>query len=116
MAKSKPSKAEANKYSPNMWGMVQNVLINATNKGQIIAGFVGMIILIGILKMPPEDVSKLFFKTFDALKSLYALGWVLTFFVTVTSVIMFNRLRRMHKQEMKILIEHTQVESIEIDS
>jgi hypothetical protein len=93
-----------NPYRPNMWGMIQNVLINATNRGQIIAGFLGIIVLIGILKMPPADVSKLFFQTMATFKTFSMYGWIIACIILLTSYVMFNRVRKLHRSEVEGLI------------
>ena len=45
--------------SPNFWGMMQNVLITSISKGQFLMGIMGIIMLIIVLKLTPEDTKSL---------------------------------------------------------
>lgn len=111
MAKSARKASDPNPYRPNIWGMIQNVLINATNRGQITLGFIGMIILISIIKMPPADITKLWMKTISIFESLYMYGWIIAAFVTIFSVILFNLTRKRHKTQILELIESMKPQS-----
>lgn len=100
MAKKSSESPARSQYNPNFWGMIQNVLINATNKGQILVGFLGMIILVAVLKMPPEDISLLLNKTLQLFTTFRTMGWVLSFFILLGSVLTINSLKRIHGREI----------------
>lgn len=95
------SKAERNKYNPNFWGMMQNVLIESLRKGQFLIGMLGFIIIIIVLKMPGEEVSQLMMKVILLFKQLYLLGWFLAFITTITSVYLLSEVRKLNNKEVE---------------
>jgi hypothetical protein len=56
---------------------IRDVLIASMNKGQFPLALVGAIIIISIIKMPQNDVSKLVFSVIDLLVEGYMLGYLL---------------------------------------
>ena len=59
------------------WTMVRDVLVTSLNKGQFPPAILGMIVMLMILKMPAEDVSKLSFQLLAGLESRSLLGYAL---------------------------------------
>lgn len=110
MAKSAPTRhGDNNPHRPNFWGMMRDVLVTSLNKGQFLIGMGGFIIIIGLLKMPSSDVSKVFFETISLFKVSYMYGWISTTIVVPTSVYFYNRARKLHKKEtdrLKRLIDN----------
>lgn len=76
MAKRKANKNnEVKGINFNM--MVRDVLRAAINKGQGIPILIGLIILMGIMKMPGKAVGDLAFRIFDAIIDFSLVGWIL---------------------------------------
>lgn len=57
--------------------VVRDVLVASMNKGQFPLAIVSLIIIVLILKMPPDDVSKLVFSIINLMQDGYLLGYVL---------------------------------------
>lgn len=84
---------------------IRDVLIASMNKGQFPLALVGLIIIISIIKMPPDDVSKLVFSITDMLINGYILGYLL-FLVTVISWFIHAKLqRRIFSSEIERMAE-----------
>lgn len=95
--KEKPSD---NYNKPNFWGMIQNVLIASLNKGQFLGAFVGLIFLIMIIKLTPEDTNKLLLEIFEMFGNKYYIGWALGAISSFGWYISTKRLRRIHQKEI----------------
>ncbi len=93
----------ANKYSTNFWGMIQNVLIASLNKGQLMIGFVGMILLVMTIKMSSSDIKDVLKDVIVMAKDWHNAGWILLFIVTVSSAYLLRRARNLHDQQLKRL-------------
>lgn len=63
--------------------MLRDVFCASINKGQLPILLVGIIFLVMVVRMPPEDVSKLAFQTLEELKNLHLLGYATTVLVLV---------------------------------
>jgi len=57
---------------------LRDVLIASINKGQFPFAILGLVLLALIMRMPPEDVSKLVFRLLDGLERGSLLGYLLS--------------------------------------
>jgi hypothetical protein len=73
MAKGKTHRSDA-----NFFGMVRDVLIAAIGKGQLPVAIAGTVFIIMVLRMPPEDISKLAFQMLSDLREGYLVGDLLS--------------------------------------
>jgi hypothetical protein len=64
--------------SLNFWAMMNNVIISALVKGQLLPVLLFFIIIVIILKMPFADVSRLAFSILADLEKGWLLGYVLS--------------------------------------
>lgn len=71
----KVSRSNRENRSINFWLFARDVLRDAINKGQGIPYLLGIILMVIVLKMPGEDVSKLAFLILDAIINYSILGW-----------------------------------------
>lgn len=62
----------------NFWAMMNNVIIVALSKGQLLPILLFFLIVVMILKMPLADVSKLAFSILANLESGWFLGYLLS--------------------------------------
>ena len=85
---------------PNFWGMIQNVLIASLNKGQFLMGFLGLIMIILVLKLTPEDTKKLLSKLLEIFQDWHYLGWTLGVFSTVGWYYGTKRIRVINAREI----------------
>lgn len=60
---------------PNLWGMIRDITIAAINKGQFPMVIIAAMVVIVLLRMPKEDVSKLAFSALSFLASNQLMGW-----------------------------------------
>jgi len=58
--------------------MVRDVLIASMNKGQFPLALFGMILIVLIIRMPPQDVSALAFRIVEDLKAGYLAGYAVS--------------------------------------
>lgn len=74
---SKTSKAQSNVRVNKIgfWTMIRDVLIAALNKGQFPLAMLGVIVIVMVMKMPGEDVSKLANKLLDGFRDYTLVGW-----------------------------------------
>jgi hypothetical protein len=92
--------------SPNLYGMIQNVLVSSMAKGQAPLFVVAGIFALMVVKMPAEDVSKLVFRILDALEHGYLFGYVGTVLSVGGWFVHAKVQRRTIHEEMKRLAEH----------
>ncbi|MEO8516556.1 MAG: hypothetical protein ABI426_07425 [Flavobacterium sp.] len=85
---------------PNFWGMIQNVLIAALNKGQFLLGFVGLILMIMVLKLTQEDTKSLLDDIIGMFKDWHYFGWALGIFSTSGWYLGTKRLRHINTKEI----------------
>src|SRR5262245_26218982 len=57
--------------------MLRDVFVASINRGQFLLAIVGLLLALMILKMPPEDVSKLVFRLLESIENGKILGYVL---------------------------------------
>jgi len=67
----------------NFFRMVRDVFIASMSKGQFPLAITGIILMLMIIKMPSEDVSKLVFKLIDLTVNMKIIGYVISFFTTI---------------------------------
>jgi phosphotransferase system glucose/maltose/N-acetylglucosamine-specific IIC component len=94
-------KQQNNFNRPNFWGFLQNVLLASLNKGQLPGMFVGLYMLILIIKLPTNEVSDIIREIITISKVNSILGWVLAVIVTLVSYYLIKRLRINHTNEIK---------------
>lgn len=85
---------------PNLWGMIQNVLIASLNKGQFIVGIIGLCFIIMIVKLSAEDTSIFLKQIITAAGDLHYAGWFLGIFSTAGWFVGTKRLRKLHTSEI----------------
>jgi hypothetical protein len=64
-------------YNVGFPEMLQNVLLAAINKGQVLEVLIGLIILVSVWRMPASDLGSLWREIFRGMENLSLLGWVL---------------------------------------
>lgn len=89
-----------NYHQPNLWGMIQNVLIASIKKGQFLMGILGIIAIIMVAKLSPEDTKDLIDQMLSVFKNIYYVGWPLFFVVILAWYWTSKRTRRIHAVEM----------------
>lgn len=100
MAKSNTSPKYFNPVRPNFWGMIRDIAIVSINKGQFPLAIAAAVIMIILLKLPSEDVSKLIFRVFDNFNLTNWGGWLLSFILTLVWYINIKTLRNNHLKEI----------------
>ncbi len=122
MSNASPKKKPTTKSrTPNMWGMLSEVLVASMNKGQFpLAGLLLLFIVI-VCRMPSADVSKLAFQILEyvangailgyLLSGLFGFGWF--FHARWQRRVIANEMERVGRE--KSLLQ-TKVLSIEIES
>jgi len=100
-----PEKPEArhdnNRNRPNFWGFLQNVLIAALNKGQLLGMFFGLIILIIIIKIPNEQIPELIKDLTNISKINSILGWILGVITTFGGYVLIRWQKHIHTKEIQ---------------
>lgn len=101
MANRNQKNKKGNYHRPNFWGMMRDVLIHSLNKGQFLIGLIGFCIIIMILKMSQERTEEFIFELLSMVKSIYYVGWTLTFICILGWYSSSRRLRKIHTSEMR---------------
>ena len=100
----------------NFWGMWLGVFQASLNRGQFLVAMMGFIYVIMILKMPPEDVSKLMFEILAKLERGYLIGYILGIFSSFGWFIHARTQRRIISREMeRIGLEKSHLQSNKLD-
>lgn len=98
-----------NKSSVNQhvgcWQMVRDVLIASLNRGQFIPALLGMIFVVMILRMPPEDVSQLVFEIHRNIVNASLVGYFLGMLAISGWFIHSRWQRKLIDREMKRIAE-----------
>lgn len=81
--------------------MLRDVLVASLNKGQFLLALVGLIIIIIVARLPPEDLHAVIISVVDKLNAGDLLGWILFVCVSVAWAILSHRTRRIHENEIK---------------
>ena len=90
---------------PNLWGMIQNVLIASLNKGQFLLGIIGLGFIIMIVKLSPADTKIFLDSLLEAAGSWKYAGWMLGIFSTAGWFFGTKRLRTLHTKEINRISE-----------
>ncbi|MDV3756812.1 hypothetical protein CMU20_17520 [Elizabethkingia anophelis] len=90
---------------PNLWGMIQNVLIASLNKGQFLIGIVGLCIIIMIIKLSPEDTKDFLDDLLVSAGDWKYMGWLLGVFSTAGWFFTSKRMRTLHTKEISRMSE-----------
>lgn len=101
MARNQRSKNTNNSYRPNFWGFMQNVLIAALNKGQLLGMGIIVFFLILAIKLPSNEIVPLFEKLLDISEINSILGWILAGFTTFGGFLVNRWQRRIHTNEVR---------------
>jgi hypothetical protein len=101
MARNQRSKNANNSYRPNFWGFMQNVLIAALNKGQLLGMGIIVFFLILAIKLPSDDIVPLFEKLLDISEINSILGWILAGITTFGGFLVNRWQRRIHTNEVR---------------
>lgn len=89
------------KKSINFWQMWKDVLIASLSKGQFPVALIGLIILVIIIKMPNEDISKLVFKIIDDIKTNVILSFFISPFLVIGWFFHVRWQRKMYRDEIQ---------------
>lgn len=92
-----------NPYRPNFFGAFKDIVLRLIDKGQLLIGMVGVILIIAILKMPPNEISKLFHETLGLMESYHVLGWITSAVTTPLFVVIYSRTKNLHQKEVELL-------------
>lgn len=101
MARNQRNKNRNNSYRPNFWGFMQNVLIAALNKGQLLGMGIIVFFLILAIKLPSNEIVPLIEKILDISKINSILGWILAGFTTFGGFLVNRWQRRIHTNEVR---------------
>jgi hypothetical protein len=82
MAKSRKNKPLSKQHPTNLWDTLTSVFVTSMNKGQFPAAIIGLILVIVVSRLPPEDLSTLAFAVKNDLAKGYLLGYVISFLTT----------------------------------
>ena len=102
---SRKSKSDetVNKYQPNTQAAIRDVLVASMQKGQLPVAILGIIFIIFSLKMPQKDITSLILETMHTFSKTAALGWTISLFVIITSLMTALMRSKKHKSEISIL-------------
>ena len=103
MARNQKSRNKNNSYRPNLWGMLQNVLISSINKGQLPFAGIILFVLILIIRYPQDKIPELVEKLFDISTFNSILGWCIAIISTFSGFYINKRQRREHTKEIQRL-------------
>jgi Na+/melibiose symporter-like transporter len=100
-----PAKTEKKRTPPkvkqvNFWGMLQNIIIVAINKGQLPILGVILIFLVLIIKIPKEDASVIIKEFIHLVESFHILGWIFSVFLLIALFYTAKTLKRKHQDEI----------------
>lgn len=74
--------------------MIRDVLIAAINKGQFLTAILGLIALVSVSRMPPDQLAVLWHTVIDKLADYSLAGWVWGGSVTIVWIAHVKSLRR----------------------
>lgn len=100
MAKKKSNNTHNHSAKPNLFGMVQNVLLAGIRTGHTVFVILSLIVLVIIIKLDSNDLYELGSNFFNLLSHWYILGWVLFICTVLYSWLQFKKMRREHQQEL----------------
>ncbi len=76
MAKSKPRATKPPPPKVGMWHAISNIAVASINKGQFGLAILGAVMIVALVKMPGEDVSKLVFRILEDLEKGELWSWI----------------------------------------
>lgn len=82
MAKPRKNKPQPKQHPTNLWDTLTSVFVTSMNKGQFPAAIIGLILVIVVSRLPPEDLSALAFAVKNDLVSGALLGYVVALLTT----------------------------------
>jgi hypothetical protein len=85
--------------------MLRDVLVRSIDKGQFPLALFGLILIIGLIKMPGGEVSRLAFEVLANLKSFGVLGYILWLLTIIGWVAHYRTVRWVDKFEVKRISE-----------
>jgi hypothetical protein len=80
--------------------MIRDIALVSINIGQFPLAIVAAIILVILLKLPSEDVSKLVFRILEKFELLYLGGWMLSMLLVY---FWYNNIKTLRKNQYKEL-------------
>lgn len=101
MARNEKSRNKNNSYRPNFWGMLQNVLIAALNKGQLLPMAFTLVVVILIIKYPNDQIPALFDKILNVSITNGVFGWLFASGSTFGGFMLIRWQRRIHTKEIQ---------------
>lgn len=108
MAKSKSLQKQYNPARPNLWGMIRDIAIISINKGQFPLAVVAAIMIIVLLKIPSEDLSKLAFRVLEKFELANWGGWVLSLILVFLWYFTSKTLRKNYFKELDRIIKENE--------
>ncbi len=99
MAKNRNNR-QSSYHRPNMWGMIRDIGVASLNKGQFPFALVGTFVIIVLVRLPAEELSKLVFEIFESFKSFHLMGWFLFASSVLSWYLNAKHLRKIHTNEM----------------
>ena len=76
------SKPKSPAVKVTFWHMLRDVLIASLNKGQFLVALSFLVVIIILLKMPGQDVSRLAFEVVQKLENGRLLGYLMTILIS----------------------------------
>lgn len=95
--KKKPTKG----HHSNMWGMLETVLVAAINKGQVPVVTTSLVLLVIAVRVPEENISKVFDHLFDTVVLGNFVGYALTPITLMAWFLHTKRQRRIYEREVR---------------
>lgn len=86
-------------HKVTMWEMLRDIFVNATNKGQLPAAILGLLLVIYFIRMPVDDLKQLGSNVVEYLKTGYLLGYFLFIITLLGWFYHAKRLRRSASRE-----------------
>src|ERR1700754_3330707 len=77
------SPKRSNQQNPsrtNLWGAIRDIVICATEEGQLYVIIIGAVVIIIFLKISPENLFAVISRFFDWLENVFYVGWFLFLF------------------------------------
>ncbi|OHX67389.1 hypothetical protein [Flammeovirga pacifica] len=101
----KRNQQNKNRYQPNMWGFLRDVIIQSMNKGLILPLFGGLGMLLLLSKMSEEAIDELVFKLLELFTTSYGLGigWIVAVSLAYGWYTNSKGLRKLHQAEIERL-------------
>ena len=82
MAKPRKKQPQSKQNPTNLWDMLTSVFVVSMSKGQFPAAIIGLVVVIAVSRLPPEDLSRLAFSVKNDLVSGALVGYIAAFLTT----------------------------------